>query len=135
MMLGVASDDLVQKDHPLRRIKPQADSALRRMTLQFNEIRADTGRPSIPREHVLKAILPAAFYTVPSQRRFCEQLRYILLLKWFLDPNVEDEPFHPTTLTKNRERLLDPGAGRGLLKEVVKEARQRRLLSPDHFTM
>ncbi len=76
-----------------------------------------------------------AFYTIRSERQFCEQLRYNLLFKWFLDLNVEDEPFHPTTFTKNRERLLDADAARVLLKEVVREARRRRLLSADHFTV
>ena len=112
-----------------------ADSALRRMSPLFDEIYADNGRPSIPPEHLLKASLLMAFYTVRSERQFCEQLRYNLLFKWFLDLNVEDEPFHPTTFTKNRERLLEADAARVLLKEVVKEARRRRLLSADHFTV
>ncbi len=76
-----------------------------------------------------------AFYTIRSERQFCEQLRYNLLFKWFLDLNVEDEPFHPTTFTKNHERLMDADAARLLLKEVVKEARRRRLLSQDHFSV
>ena len=71
-----------------------------------------------------------AFYTIRSERQFCEQLRYNILFKWFLDLNVEDEPFHPTTFTENRERLagmFKPGAGcaRVLLKEVVREAQPR----------
>ncbi len=106
MMLGLTPDGFVPKDHPLRRIKPLADSALRRMSPLFDEIYADSGRPSIPPEHLLKSSLLMAFYTVRSERQFCEQLRYNLLFKWFLDLNVEDEPFHPTTFTKNRERLL-----------------------------
>ena len=76
-----------------------------------------------------------AFCTARSERQFCEQLRYNLLFKWFLDLNVEDEPFHPTTFTKNRERLLEADAARLLLKEVVREARRRRLLSADRFTV
>ena len=135
MMLGLTPDGFVSKDHPLRRIKPLADSALRRMSPLLDEIYADTGRPSIPPEHLLKASLPMAFYTVRSERQFCEQLRYNLLFKWFLDLNVEDEPFHPATFTKNRERLMDADAARVLLKEAVKEARRRRLLSSDHFTV
>ena len=135
MMLGLTPSGFVPKDHPLRRIKPLADSALRRMSPLFDEIYADNGRPSIPPEHLLKSSLLMAFYTVCSERQFCEQLRYNLLFKWFLDLNVEDEPFHPTTFTKNRERLLEADAARVLLKEVVKEARRRRLLSQDHFSV
>ena len=135
MMLGLTPDGFVPKDHPRRRIKPLADSALRRMSPLFDEIYADNGRPSIPPDHLLKASLLMAFYTISSERQFCEQLRYNLLFKWFLDLNVEDEPFHPTTFTKNRERLLEADAARVLLKEVVKEARRRRLLSQDHFSV
>ena len=135
MMLGLTPDGFVPKSHPLRRIKPLVDSALRRMSPLFDEIYADNRRPSIPPEHLLKASLLMAFYTVRSERQFCEQLRYNLLFKWFLDLNVEDEPFHPTTFTKNRERLLEADAARVLLKEVVKEARRRRLLSADHFSV
>ena len=131
MMLGLTPDGFVPKDHPLRRIKPLADSALRRMSPLFDEIYADNGRPSIPPEHLLKSSLLMAFFTIRSERQFCEQLRYNLLFKWFLDLNVEDEPFHPTTFTKNRERLLEADAARVLLKE----ARRRRLLSADHFSV
>ncbi len=131
MMLGLTPDGFVPKSHPLRRIKPLADSALRRMSPLFDEIYADNGRPSIPPEHLLKSSLLMAFFTIRSERQFCEQLRYNLLFKWFLDLNVEDEPFHPTTFTKNRERLMDADAARVLLKE----ARRRRLLSPDHFSV
>ena len=71
----------------------------------------------VPKDH--------PFYTIRSERQFCEQLRYNLLFKWFLYLNVEDEPFHPTTFTKNRERLLDADAARVLLKESNWEWRRR----------
>ena len=135
MMMALTPDGFVPKDHPLRRIKPLADSALSRMSPLFDELYADNGRPSIPPEHLLKSSPLMAFYTIRSERQFCEQLRYNLLFKWFLNLNVEDEPFHPTTFTKSRERLLEADAARVLLKEVVKEARRRRLLSADHFTV
>ena len=134
-MLGLTPDGFVPRDHPLRRIKPLVDSALGRMSPLFDEIYAAGGRPSIAPEHLLKSSLLMAFYTIRSERQFCEQLRYNILFKWFLDLNVEDEPFHPTTFTKNRERLMEADAARALLKQVVSEARRRRLLSADHFTV
>ena len=133
-MLGLTPDGFVPRDHPLRRIKPLVDSALGRMSPLFDEVYAAGGRPSIPPEHLLKSSLLMACYTTRSERQFCEQLRYNVLFKWFLDLNVEDEPCHPTTFTKNRERLLEADAARVLLKHVVSEARRRRLLSADHFT-
>ena len=135
LLLGLTPEGFVPRDHPLRRIKPLVDSALGRMSPLFDEVYAAGGRPSIPPEHLLKASLLMAFYTIRSERQFCEQLRYNILFKWFLDLNVEDEPFHPTTFTKNRVRLLEADAARVLLKEVVDAARRRRLLSADHFTV
>ncbi len=134
LMLGLTPEGFVPRDHPLRRIKPLVDSSLGRMSPLFDEVYAAGGRLSIPPEHLLKSSLLMDFYTIRSERQFCEQLRYNLLFKWFLDLNVEDEPFHPTTFSKNRERLMDAEAARVMLKQVVGEARRRRLLSADHFT-
>ena len=66
-----------------------------------------------------------AFHTIRSERQFCKQLRYNILFKWFLELNVEDEPFHPTTFTKNRERLMEADAARVSLKGVVRQVRGR----------
>ena len=135
LLLGLTPEGFVPREHSLRRIKPLVDSALGRMSPLFNEIYAAGGRPSIPPEHLHKSSLLMACYTIRSERQFCEQLRYNILFKWFLDLNVEDEPFHPTTFTKSRDRLLeaDPcssqgqAAARVLLKEVVREARRREM--------
>ena len=136
LMLGLTPEGFVPRDHPLRRIKPLVDSALGRMSPVFDEVYAAGGRPSIPPEHLLKASLLMAFYTIRSERQFCEQLRYNILFKWFLDLNVEDEPFHPTTFTKNRVRLHGGGCGAGAAQgSGASEARRRRLLSADHFTV
>ena len=135
VMLGLTPEGFVCRDHPLRRIKPLATRSWGGMSPLLGEIYADNGRPSIPPEHLLKSSFLMAFFMVRSERQFCEQLRYNLLFKWFLDLNVEDEPFHPTAFTKSRERLLDADAARLLLREVVKEARRWLLLSTDHCTV
>ena len=93
------------------------------------------GRPSIPPEHLLKASLLIALYSVRSERQFCERVRYELLFKWFLDLNISDEPFDASTFSKNRERLLAADVARSFFAEVVAEAKRRRLLSADHFTV
>jgi transposase len=87
LMSGLTPEGFVPKNHPLRRIKPLADSGLRRMSPLFNAVYAAGGRPSIPPEHLLKSSLLMAFHTIRSERQFCEQLRYNLLFKWFLDLN------------------------------------------------
>ena len=115
LLLELTPDGFVPRDHPLRRIKPLVDSALRRMSPLFDQVYAAGGRPSIPPEHLHKSNLLMACYTIRSERQFCEQLRYNILFKWFLDLNVEYEPFHPTTFTENRERLMqaDPYSSQG----------------------
>ena len=87
LILGLTPDGFVPQDLPLHRIKPLVDSVLRRMSPLLDELYANGGRPSIPPEHLLKSSLLMACYTVRSERQFCEQLRYNLLFKWFLDLN------------------------------------------------
>jgi transposase len=135
MLLALTPDQLVPADHPIRRIKPIVEAALTRLSPLFDEMYAERGRPSIPSEHLLKASLLIALFSVRSERQFCERLRYDLLFKWFLDLNVADPSFNPTTFSKNRERLLRHRVAEAFFAEVVAEARRRKLLSADHFTV
>ena len=135
MLSLVTADRLVPEDHPIRQIKPIVDKALRELSPTFNEMYAETGRPSIPPEHLLKACLLIALYSVRSERQFCERLQYDLLFKWFLDLNIIDPAFDASTFSKNKERLLEHEVARGFLGVVLDEARRRRLLSEDHFTV
>jgi transposase len=96
---------------------------------------ADLGRPSIPPEHLLKACLLIALYSIRSERQFCERLRYDLLFKWFLDLNIMDPAFDASSFSKNKERLLEHQVTRKFLSAVIKNARCRHLLSEDHFTV
>ena len=135
IMLAVTPDSFVPDDHPIRRIKPIVDAALQQLSPLFDTMYSISGRPSIPPEHLLKASLLIALYSVRSERQFCERLRYDLLFKWFLDLNISDEPFDASTFSKNRERLLEVDAARAFFAEVVAEARRRWLLSAEHFTV
>ena len=96
---------------------------------------AEVGRPSIPPERLLKASLLIALYTVRSERAFCEELDYNLLFRWFLDMNLLEPSFDPTTFTKNRHRLLEHEVGQQLFDEVVADAHEGGLLSDEHFTV
>jgi transposase len=96
---------------------------------------AESGRPSIPPEHLLKACLLMAFYSIRSERQFCERLHYDLLFKWFLDLNVEDPAFDQSSFAKNRERLLEHDVSRQFFEAVLHLARQQHLLSSQHFTV
>jgi len=135
MLLALTPDQLVPDDHPIRRIKPIVERVLARLSPLFNAMYAERGRPSIPPEHLLKASLLIAFYSIRSERQFCERLRYDLLFKWFLDLNIADPGFDASSFSKNRERLLEHAMAHAFFAEVVAEARQRHLLSAEHFTV
>lgn len=135
MLSLLTANDLVPEDHPIRKIKPIVDNALRELSPKFTKMYAETGRPSIPPERLLKSCLLIALYSVRSERQFCERLRYDLLFKWFLDMNIIDTAFDASTFSKNKERLLEHQIAREFLGVVLDEARRRRLLSEDHFTV
>ncbi len=135
MLLALTPDQLVPAEHPIRCIKPLVESALARLSPLFDGMYADRGRPSIPPERLLKGLLLIALYSIRSERQFCERLRYDLLFKWFLDLNIADPGFDPSTFSKNRERLLGHEVARAFFTEVVAEAKRRRLLSAEHFTV
>ena len=128
-------DELVPVDHPIRRIKAIVDRALAELDADFAAMYSRVGRPSIAPERLLKASLLIALYTVRSERQFCERLQYDMLFKWFLDMNIGDPAFDPTTFSKNRERLLDHEVAYRFFKAVWAEAERRQLLSDDHFTV
>jgi len=135
MLSGITAEQLVPRDHPIREIKPIVDRALSELSPTFSQMYAEIGRPSIPPEHLLKACLLIALYSVRSERQFCERLQYDLLFKWFLDLNIMDATFDASTFSKNKERLLEHEVARGFLVAVLAEARRRKLLSEDHFTV
>jgi transposase len=135
MLVALTPDQLVPQDHPIRRIKPIVDAALKEMSPTFNRMYADVGRPSIPPEHLLKACLLIALYSIRSERQFCERLKYDLLFKWFLDLNIMDPAFDASSFSKNKERLLEHLVAHEFLTAVIKTARKQHLLSEDHFTV
>ena len=135
MLAFIDLETRVPPDHPLRTIKAVADQALERLSPEFDRMYAEVGRPSIPPERLLKALLLIALYSVRSERAFCEELDYHLLFRWFLDMNLMEPSFDPTVFTKNRQRLLEHQVGQQLFDEVVAEAHGRGLLSDEHFTV
>lgn len=135
MLLGVTPEDLVPASHPIRKIRTLVDGILGELSPQFDAMYARKGRPSIPPEQLLKATLLMAFYSIRSERQFCERLQYDLLFKWFLGLNITDPAFDPTVFSHNRERLLRHEVAEAFLGETVRLARSRRLISEDHFTV
>ena len=134
-MVVVDPEELIPEQHPIRRVRPFVDAALARLEPTFEEMYSEVGRPSIPPEQLLKASVLMALYSIRSERQFCERLQYDLLFKWFLDLNIEDAAFDATTFSKNRERLMDNLVSKLFFQAVLEEARQRHLLSNQHFSV
>ena len=116
MFSYVAPEQRVPADHPLRAIRTMVDTALRELSPEFARLYPKTGRPSIPPEQLLRALLLQMLYSVRSERQLMEQLDYNLLFRWFVGLSMDDPVWDPTVFTKNRERLLRGRHRPGLLR-------------------
>jgi transposase len=128
-------EDRVPQAHPLRPIRGMVDEALKALSPKFDEIYGNEGRPSIAPERLLRALLLQMLYTVRSERMLMEQLDYNLLFRWFVGLSMDEEVWHPTVFTKNRDRLLEGQIAREFFEQVLKQARRQHLLSSEHFTV
>lgn len=128
-------EEQIPGDHPLREVKKIADAALQRMSRTFGRMYPKTGRPSIPPERLLKGMLLMALYSIPSEVRLCEQLRYNMLFRWFLDMDMVEAPFDHCAFSDNRQRLLEHEVSRKFFKHVFAQAEERQLTSKDHFSV
>ena len=135
MLSLLSPDQRVPRNHPLRRVKEMADAALEELSPVFDAMYSVVGRPSIPPERLLKASLLMAFYTVRSERLFCEQLDYNLMFRWFLDMNMVEESFDHSTFSRNRERLIEHEVAARFFFAIVEQARSAGLMSDEHFTV
>jgi transposase len=111
------------------------DEALKGLSPRFARLYAKTGRPSIPPEKLLRALLLQILYTIRSERLLMEELNYNLLFRWFVGLNMDDPIWVPTVFTKNRDRLLRGDIAEAFSRQVLEQARQAGLLSDEHFTV
>jgi transposase len=125
----------IPADHPLRSIRRLTDRALERIDEELDKLYASTGRESIPPERLLRALLLMVLYSVRSERQLMEPLNYNLLFRWFVGLEMDDEVWDVTVFSKNRERLIAGEASQRLLRAVLAEAREKQLLSAEHFTV
>jgi transposase len=135
MFSYIAPEQRVPADHPLRAIRTMVDTALRELSPEFARLYPKTGRPSIPPEQLLRALLVQMLYSVRSERQLMEQLDYNLLFRWFVGLSMDDRVWDPTVFTKNRERLLRGDIARAFFERVLAQAQARQLLSAEHFTV
>ncbi len=125
----------IPADHPLRAIREIVDEALRKLSPVFSRLYAREGRPSIPPERLVRALLLQAFFTVRSERQLMEQLNYNLLFRWFVGLTADDPVWDATVFCKNRDRLLDGDIARKFMSTMLNLPRVRQLLSNEHFSV
>jgi transposase len=125
----------IPEKHPLRKIRELVDDVLKGMNGRFDKIYSHTGRPSIPPERLLKALLLQVLHGIRSERLLLEQIDYNLLYRWFLGMSPDDRVWEETVFSKNRERLLDGEIAELFFKKVLNLARDKGLLSKEHFTV
>lgn len=135
MFSYLSPEQRVPADHPLRAIREIVDQSLAELDGHFHRIYSDLGRPSIPPEHLLRALLLQVFFSIRSERQLMEQLDYNLLFRWFVGLGMDAPVWVPTVFTKNRDRLLDHGTVQRFFQSVLDQARTRGLLSEEHFSV
>jgi len=135
MFSYISPEQRVPRDHPLRPIRVMVNGVLAEMSSSFSRIYSTQGRPSIPPEQLLRALLLQVLYSIRSERMLMEQLNYNLLFRWFVGLNMDDRVWNPTTFTKNRDRLLNGRIAERFFAKIVDRAREARLLSDEHFTV
>lgn len=121
--------------HPIRKIRRIVDEALSELEPAFAEMYADRGRPSIPPEQLLRALLLQIFFTIRSERLLMERIDYDLLFRWFVGLGIDDTVWNHSVFSKNRDRLMGYGVDELLFEAIKKQAYANKLLSRDHFTV
>ena len=125
----------VRRDHPLRAVRAIVNEALGALKGEFAALYSPIGRPSIPPEKLLRAMLLQALYSIRSERLLMERLEYDLLFRWFVGIGVDDPAWDHSTFSKNRDRLLEGDIAAKFLAAVLAQPRVKRLLSSDHFSV
>ena len=121
--------------HPLRPVRRMVGQALAGLDDAFATMYATTGRPSIPPERLLRALLLQIFYSVRSVAALIEQLDYHLLFRWFVGLAIDDPVWDPSAFSKNRDRLIEADVPQGFFTQILAQAEAKQLLSDEHFSV
>src|SRR5439155_969514 len=133
MFSYVALEDRIPADHPLRGVRKLVDAVLTGMSKDFDGLYSEVGRPSIPPERLLRALLLQVFYSVRSERLLMEQLNYNILFSWFVGLEIDDVMWNHAVFSKNRDRLLNQDLAQKFFAHVKNQA--AGLMSDEHFTV
>ena len=135
MFSYISPEARVPKDHPLRPIQIMVDNALFDLAPLFKKMYSHTGRPSIPPEQILRALLLQIFYSIRSERMLVEQLEYNLLFRWFVGLSMDDNVWDHSVFSKNRDRLIEHDVATQFFDTIRRQAERADLLSNEHFTV
>lgn len=135
MFFALDLESLVRDDHPLRPIKKRVDAELAAMDQAFDAAYGQTGRPGVPPERLLKAMLLQALYSLRSERQLVERISTDMLFRWFLDMDPAQDVFDHSAFSHNRQRLEQFGLVRRFFDGVVRQAMEAGLCSDDHFSV
>ena len=135
MFVAFRVEDRIPENHPLRKVKRWADEILVDMRADLTAAYASTGRPGIPPEQLLKAMLLRTIYSIPSDRRLREAIEFNVRYRWFLDHAQDAPAWTPEVFSMNRDRFLEHGLVRKFFDRVVAAGIERKLASNDHFTV
>ena len=128
-------EERIRRGHPLRAIRLIVNEALSALEREFAALYSPIGRPSIPPEKLLRAMLLQSFYSIRSERLLMERLEYDLLFRWFVGIGVDDAAWDHSVFSKNRDRLLEGEIAAKFLAAVLAQPRVKKLLSTDHFSV
>jgi transposase len=135
MFSYLSPEQRVRADHPLRAIRAMTDRVFADLSPRFTKMYSDIGRPSIPPEQLLRALLLQSLYTVRSERLLMEEIDYSVLYRWFVGLSMDAPIWSPTTFSKNRERLLESDIAGAFFDAVRRQAAEAGVLSDEHFTV
>ena len=133
MFSYVSLEERVPADHPLREVRKVTDTVLRSLSTEFDALYAESGRPSIAPEYILRALLLQVFFSIRSERLLVEQIDYNLLFRWFVGMGMDDEVWNHAVFSKNRDRLLNSEVAQHFFSEVNRQA--KKFMSDEHFTV
>src|SRR5712671_4461071 len=135
MFSYLSPEQRVRADHPLRAIRRMTDDVLASLSARFTNMYSDIGRPSIPPEQLLRALLIQSLYTVRSERLLMEEIDYSVLYRWFVGLSMDAPIWSATTFSENRERLLESDIAGAFFDAVRRQAAEAGLLSDEHFSV
>jgi len=125
----------IPTSHPLRKVRELVREVLKELSHTFGKLYSHEGRPSIPPEQLLSALLLQVFYSIRSERQLMEQLDYNLLFRWFVGLSADDPIWDASVFTKNRERLQEGDVFQKFMAKLLDHEKVKPLLSDEHFSV